>query len=63
MKIRLCIILLTACLAACQPSRRSEWDSIDYTKVYKRSGSRDNDSSYRSGTVVSCMDDDLYNCH
>jgi hypothetical protein len=64
MTFRYCIILSIAIgLAACsQNSRRSEWDSIDYTRVYERQRSRENDSSYRQPTVVGCMDDDLFNC-
>ncbi len=48
-------------LAGCAPSRHSEWDDIDYSRVYQRA--RENDPSYTAPTVVGCVDDDLYNCN
>ncbi len=59
---RLCIlVMILSVLTACQ-SRRSEWDSIDYTRVYEQNRARENDSVYRQPNVISCVDDDLYNC-
>lgn len=49
------VVLLPACA-----KKKSAWDGT-YEKVYQRRG--ENDSSYKAPSVVSCVDDDLYNCN
>jgi hypothetical protein len=49
-------------LPACANKSHGNWDNIDYTPVYKAYENRQNDSSYQQPSVISCVDDDLYNC-
>jgi hypothetical protein len=58
----ICASALALSVSACAaPKKRSTWDDIDYSKVRNRSA-RENDGSYIPPSVVSCMDDDLFNC-
>jgi hypothetical protein len=62
--IRSSNLLLTVCLlaAACAGGKRTQWDNVDYTPVYKAYGERENDPAYTQPSVIGCVDDDLYNC-
>ncbi len=50
----MCIFALSACV------KRSAWDAPDYSRVYDRA--REYDSGYSKPSILSCVDDDLYNC-
>jgi hypothetical protein len=54
--------MLSLCLLAACASKRSQWDSVDYTPVYKAYEGRENDPAYKQPSVIGCVDDDLYNC-
>lgn len=61
---RYCLaVLLIAALCSCTQNRRSEWDTLDYTGVYQANRGYENDSRYSQPSVLSCIDEDLYNCH
>ncbi len=55
--------MMTLCLVvACAPAKRSKWEDIDYSKVYRAYESRQNDAGYTPpSSVSSCMDDDFCN--
>ncbi len=62
--VRPLVPILLCLLMACAP-KHNEWQDIDYSSVYRRSGERENDSGYtppRSGSIMGCVDEDLYNC-
>lgn len=49
-------------LTNCADSRqKDQWNNIDYSKVRNRD-TYENDRNYKLPSVVSCTDDDLYNC-
>ena len=57
--------MLIAVFIACSAcaAKKDDWANIDYSKVYRAAGERQIDSGYRPSTsVISCVDDDLYNC-
>ena len=56
------IPLLACCLSlwSCAGNSADEWKDIDYSKVHRSRG--DIDSGYVQPSVISCVDDDLYNC-
>lgn len=54
----LAVISISPLLAACA-KKQSPWDG-SYSRVYQRA--RENDSGYVQPSVVSCVDDDLFNC-
>lgn len=62
----ICPLLVTVALsfmvAGCASRATKEWDDIDYSKVRGRDR-YENDSNYTQPTVLSCTDDDLYNCN
>jgi hypothetical protein len=60
---RVAPLLLIFMLAACANyKQQKEWDDIDYSKVRGR-GAYENDNNYVIPSVLSCIDDDLYNCN
>jgi hypothetical protein len=54
--------MLLVTMAACSGSRNSQWDNLDYAAIARAHQARENDSGYRQPSIVSCVDDDLYNC-
>ncbi len=54
---------MALCLAAsCAPAKRSKWEDIDYSRVYRAYEGRQNDTGYiPPSSVNSCMDDDFCN--
>lgn len=52
------VFIVSGCAAQ---KRQQQWGDIDYSKVRNREA-RENDNNYTPPSVVSCVDDDLYNC-
>lgn len=57
--------LLAVCvLIACSGGgRHKEWEDLDYSRVYKHYGERENDPGYTQPSILNCVNDDLYNCN
>jgi len=55
--------IMALCLAAsCAPAKRSKWEDIDYSRVYRAYEGRQNDAGYvPPASSTSCMDDDFCN--
>lgn len=56
------VVSLSIMVAGCAGSSKKDWDDIDYSKVRDRD-KYENDNNYTQPTVLSCTDDDLYNCN
>ena len=53
------LFMVSSCTGTQQ---KKEWDGIDYSKVRDRD-KYENDSNYTQPTVLSCTNDDLFNCN
>jgi hypothetical protein len=49
-------------MACAGAPRNKDWD-IDYSSVYRAYENREYDSGYKQPSVISCVDDDRYNCN
>lgn len=47
---------------ACGGAKRSEWENIDYSGVYRAYQGRENDSRYVPPKNSNCLEDDLMTC-
>jgi hypothetical protein len=55
-------VTLSLMVAGCASKSSREWDGIDYSKVRDRD-KYENDGNYTQPSVVSCTNDDLFNCN
>lgn len=56
------VVALSALVAGCAGRSSREWDGIDYSKVRDRD-KYENDDNYTQPSVISCTNDDLFNCN
>lgn len=62
MLVRFWIVIMAGMVSACGPAQRSEWDTMDYSRIIRQNRGYENDNAYEQPSVLSCVDDDLYNC-
>ncbi len=56
------VLVLSCMLSGCAGKSAKDWDGIDYSKVRDRD-KYENDNNYTQPSVISCTDDDLFNCN
>lgn len=54
-----CVMMV---LVSCASAQKSQWDSLDYSSVYRKAAEKGEYDTNYTPSYTGCMDDDLIKC-